>query len=40
VLQVAEEFPVVTWLESSIELLFKRAKEVDELAEAVWKTVA
>jgi hypothetical protein len=40
VLRVAAEFPLVTWHESSIELLLKRASKLDELVEAVWKAAA
>jgi hypothetical protein len=38
VLPVASELPFVSWHESSIELLARRAQKIDTLVEAVWAT--
>ena len=36
ILPVAAELPFVTWQESSIELLLRRARNIDTLVEEVW----
>lgn len=35
--EVAEDFPLATWYESSAELLYRRAQELDRLVEVVWQ---
>jgi hypothetical protein len=38
ILLVAAELPFIDWQESSIEVLFRRAQNIDRLVEAVWET--
>ncbi len=38
VLPVAAELPFVDWQDSSIEVLFRRAQNIDRLVEVVWET--
>ncbi|MCX6602378.1 MAG: hypothetical protein NTV52_02150 [Acidobacteria bacterium] len=35
--EVADDLPLATWYESSAELLYRRAQELDRLVEAVWQ---
>jgi hypothetical protein len=38
ILPVAAELPFIGWQDSSIEVLFRRAQNIDRLVEAVWET--
>jgi hypothetical protein len=38
ILPVAAELPFIGWPDSSIEVLFRRAQNIDRLVEAVWET--
>jgi hypothetical protein len=38
VLPVAAELPFIGWQDNSVEVLFRRARNIDGLLEAVWET--
>jgi hypothetical protein len=38
ILPVAAELPFIGWQDSSVEVLFRRAQNIDRLVEAVWET--
>jgi len=38
ILPVAAELPFIEWLDNSVDVLFRRAQNIDRLVEAVWET--
>jgi hypothetical protein len=38
ILPVAAELPFVDWQDSSVEVLYRRAQNIDRLVETVWET--